>query len=715
MRSATRRPRRRRRRAMPRHRRRARARWPRSRRSSALRHAPDRGRRPRPARRPARGGARSSWPHLAVDRAGVTPAPRGRRRRRRPGGLSAACHLAGAGHDVTVVEAGDGPGGRAGTLRARRLPVRHRPDRADDARPGRAAASPRSAPRWPTLPHAAPGRPDVPGLLRRRQRAAGAPRPRGDGGGDPRGVRARRGRRLRPLLRLADRALPRSRCRTSSSATTTRRSTCSGRSRRRSSWCGSARFGRLARAVGRYFDDERLRRLFSFQALYAGLAPYEALALYAVITYMDAVNGVFVPDGRHARRCPPRWPPRPRTPGVELRYGARSSGSCWPARRRRRSGACGSPAASVVAADAVVCTADLPVAYRTLLPGLAAPRSARRGTYSPSALVWHVGVARRAARRGRPPQHPLRRGSGSGRSATLLDDGRRMPDPVDARHRADLDEPAMAPAGPPRALRARAGAQPRRPRSTGRPSATPARDDLAAAGRAVRLPDRRRGRGARRPARLGGPGHGAGHAVRAVAPVLPDRAVPARPTSSAGRPAWCSPAPAPCPASACRWCSCRASCAADAGRRPGRRRCAADERHARGVLRPLPRAQPAARHDLLLVHARPAAGEAPPRVGAVRVLPVRRRHRRRPRRPSPADGAPRPRSTRPRRPVLRRPRRRADSDDPVLRGGGPHRAGLRHRPELLRALPALDGDGPDGRRVRRPGTTCSATWTARPR
>ena len=31
--------------------------------------------------------------------------------------------------------------------------------------------------------------------------------------------------------------------------------------------------------------------------MYAGLAPYEALALYAVITYMDSVEGVFVPEG----------------------------------------------------------------------------------------------------------------------------------------------------------------------------------------------------------------------------------------------------------------------------------------------------------------------------------------------------------------------------------------------------------------------------------
>ncbi len=34
--------------------------------------------------------------------------------------------------------------------------------------------------------------------------------------------------------------------------------------------------------------------------MYAGLAPQDALALYGVITYMDSVEGVFVPDnGMH--------------------------------------------------------------------------------------------------------------------------------------------------------------------------------------------------------------------------------------------------------------------------------------------------------------------------------------------------------------------------------------------------------------------------------
>ena len=38
-------------------------------------------------------------------------------------------------------------------------------------------------------------------------------------------------------------------------------------------------FGRLGHKVASFFDDERLQRIFSFQSMYAGLAPYEALAL----------------------------------------------------------------------------------------------------------------------------------------------------------------------------------------------------------------------------------------------------------------------------------------------------------------------------------------------------------------------------------------------------------------------------------------------------
>ena len=59
----------------------------------------------------------------------------------------------------------------------------------------------------------------------------------------------------------------------------------------------------------------------------------------------------------------------------------------------------------------------------------------------------------------------------------------------------------------------------------------------------------------------------------------------------------------------------------------------------------MPRAEQALRHHLLLVDVGAAAGETPPRVGAVRVLPLRRRHRRRPRRRRRPTCAPRPSPT----------------------------------------------------------------------
>ena len=57
--------------------------------------------------------------------------------------------------------------------------------------------------------------------------------------------------------------------------------------------------------------------------MYAGLAPYEALALYAVITYMDTVNGVFVPvGGMHALPVALAGAAAER-PGSTFRYGTR--------------------------------------------------------------------------------------------------------------------------------------------------------------------------------------------------------------------------------------------------------------------------------------------------------------------------------------------------------------------------------------------------------
>jgi phytoene desaturase len=202
-------------------------------------------------------------------------------------------------------------------------------------------------------------------------------------------------------------------------------------------------FGKLGRKVASFFDDERLQRIFSFQAMYAGLAPYEALSLYAVITYMDSVEGVFVPEGgMHAMAT--GLAAAVEKAGVTIRYDS-------PVTRILRDGSGAVNGVEVagserIAADVVVCNPDLPVAYRTLLGGVDAPRVARRGKYSPSCLLWVAGV------KGLPPaeaaHHNIHFGHDWNASfKALIHDGVRMPDPSILVTLHSLDDASLAPEG----------------------------------------------------------------------------------------------------------------------------------------------------------------------------------------------------------------------------------------------------------------------------
>ncbi|MFD5867690.1 phytoene desaturase family protein [Corynebacterium sp. NPDC060344] len=54
-------------------------------------------------------------------------------------------------------------------------------------------------------------------------------------------------------------------------------------------------FGSLGRRVEAMLGDELLARVFSFQSLYAGVAPKNARAVYGCIAHMDTTMGVFYP------------------------------------------------------------------------------------------------------------------------------------------------------------------------------------------------------------------------------------------------------------------------------------------------------------------------------------------------------------------------------------------------------------------------------------
>ena len=201
-------------------------------------------------------------------------------------------------------------------------------------------------------------------------------------------------------------------------------------------------FGRLGPAVRRRFADDRLVRLFTFQAMYAGLAPDDALALYAVITYMDSICGVWFPEeGMHA--VPRTLAAALADAGADLRYGTPVDRILTDGQGRVAGVRAGGER---LAAEAVVLTVDLPTAYRTLLPDLRPPRAVRTGGYSPSAVVWHLGV------RGGPPPRAAHHNIHFGHSwapafEQLIKRKELMGDPSRLVTVPTLDAPAMAPAG----------------------------------------------------------------------------------------------------------------------------------------------------------------------------------------------------------------------------------------------------------------------------
>src|SRR3712207_3267527 len=79
-------------------------------------------------------------------------------------------------------------------------------------------------------------------------------------------------------------------------------------------------FRRLSAHVEGFFADDRLRRLFSFQALYAGVSPFRAIAAYAVIAQLDIGAGVWHPVGGIGA-VPRAMAAAAADAGVQFRYG----------------------------------------------------------------------------------------------------------------------------------------------------------------------------------------------------------------------------------------------------------------------------------------------------------------------------------------------------------------------------------------------------------
>ncbi|CAN5123850.1 phytoene desaturase family protein [soil metagenome] len=150
-------------------------------------------------------------------------------------------------------------------------------------------------------------------------------------------------------------------------------------------------FRKVPNLVASHLTDWRLQRLFTFQSMYAGMSPYEALGVYAVIAYMDAIAGVYFPKGGIFATSQALADLASRH-GVDFRYGAEVTEVNG---RGRRATGVRLADGEEISADVVVLNPDLPVAYRDLLPPKATPTRVKQLKFSPSCVVVHLGMDRK--------------------------------------------------------------------------------------------------------------------------------------------------------------------------------------------------------------------------------------------------------------------------------------------------------------------------------
>jgi phytoene desaturase len=197
-------------------------------------------------------------------------------------------------------------------------------------------------------------------------------------------------------------------------------------------------FRRWDHVVKRFITDERLRRIFTFQALYAGVPPQDALAVYAVIAYMDTIAGVYFPRGG-MRALPDAMAAAASDAGVEFRY---SSTVTELERSGDRVTAVHTDRDERIECDAVVLTTELPQTYALLGR---TPRRPLQVRMAPSAVVVHVGCAALAPS---VAHHNILFGEAWAETFDdIIDGGRVMRDPSLLVTRPTAGDSSLAPTG----------------------------------------------------------------------------------------------------------------------------------------------------------------------------------------------------------------------------------------------------------------------------
>ena len=150
--------------------------------------------------------------------------------------------------------------------------------------------------------------------------------------------------------------------------------------------------GRLAPFARRYFKNEKLVQLFTFQSMYLGVSPYDAPAVYSIISYMETGKGIWYPKGgMHA--LPRALEKLCKSKGVTFHYDTAVSEIAVV------DGAVTGVIldnADFIKADKVVANSDLPYVYTELLKAEDHPKTSNESLakkkQASSAVLFYWGV-----------------------------------------------------------------------------------------------------------------------------------------------------------------------------------------------------------------------------------------------------------------------------------------------------------------------------------
>ena len=141
--------------------------------------------------------------------------------------------------------------------------------------------------------------------------------------------------------------------------------------------------------VGKHFADPRLRAALTFQTMYLGISPFEAPAVYGLLPYVELALGIWFPRGG-LYAIPLALDRLARELGVRMHYGEAVSKITFS--NGRATGVL-LESGDEVLADAVLCNADLPWAYRNLIdPAVTTLPRKDKLKYTSSAFMFYWGL-----------------------------------------------------------------------------------------------------------------------------------------------------------------------------------------------------------------------------------------------------------------------------------------------------------------------------------